>query len=66
MKKDSVYLQHILNSIWSIESYLTGITFLDFVKNEEKQDAVIRKIQVIGEASKKVSAGLKSRFPEVP
>ena len=61
-KDDSIYLEHILQSIQKIEDYTNGIEYLDFIKNEEKQDAVIRKIEIIGEASKKISKELKKNM----
>lgn len=65
-KDDSVYLEHILQSIAKIEDYANGIKYLDFIKNEEKQDAVIRKIEIIGEASKKISKKLKEKYATIP
>jgi uncharacterized protein with HEPN domain len=40
--------------------------YLDFIKNEEKQDAVIRKIEIIGEASKKISKELREKHSSIP
>lgn len=65
-KDDSIYLEHILQSIQKIEDYTNGIEYLEFIKNEEKQDAVIRKIEIIGEASKKISKELKEKYATIP
>ncbi len=65
-KDDSIYLEHILQSIQKIEDYTNGVNYLDFIKNEEKQDAVIRKIEIIGEASKKISKELKEIHSSIP
>lgn len=65
-KDDSIYIEHILQSIKKIEDYTNGVDFLDFIKNEEKQDAVIRKIEIIGEASKKISKELKEKHSFIP
>jgi uncharacterized protein with HEPN domain len=65
-KDDSIYLEHILQAIHKIEDYTNGMEYLDFIKNEEKQDAVIRKIEIIGEASKKISKELREKHSSIP
>ncbi len=65
-KDDSIYLEHILQAIQKIEDYTNGVDYLDFIKNEEKQDAVIRKIEIIGEASKKINKELKEKYSSIP
>jgi uncharacterized protein with HEPN domain len=65
-KDDSIYLEHILQAIQKIEDYTNGVEYLVFIKNEEKQDAVIRKIEIIGEASKKISKELKEKHSSIP
>ncbi len=52
MKKDETYLRHILDAINDVEKFTKGITKEVFVKNKEKQYAVIRALEVIGEATK--------------
>jgi uncharacterized protein with HEPN domain len=42
------------------------LTFEDFNSNELIQDAVIRNIEIIGEATKKISKDLKSQYREIP
>lgn len=67
MKKDySLYLQHIIESIGNIENYISKLSKLDFLKNREKQDAVIRKIEVIGEAVKNIPLSFRGKYPEIP
>lgn len=65
-KEDLIYLDHILNGIEKISEYMKDVQFAAFIKDEEKQDAVIRKIEVIGEATKKLSKELKETYPDVP
>ncbi len=66
MKNDQAYLEHILTSIEKIQSFVKGISKADFDQNPIIQDAIIRNIEVIGEASKKVSKQLTQAHPDIP
>ena len=48
------YLNHILESIARIECYVEGFDHVSFLNNELIQDAVIRNMEIIGEASRNV------------
>ena len=65
MKSDDLYLNHILEAIERIEAYTSAgaDAFRDDIKT---QDAVIRNLQVIGEAAKKVSLKTRAATPEIP
>ena len=66
MKRDiRVYLEDIVESIRKIEEYTNGITEIDFYNNPQIQDAVIRRLEIIGEAVKNIPDDLKERFPEI-
>jgi len=65
-RDDRLYLQHILEAISKIEEYLSGVNTPSFQESEMVQDAVIRQIQVIGEAAKRVSPELADSHPNVP
>ena len=53
MTKDpTIYLEHMLESIGLIEEYVSGLDLEKFLDNDEKQDAVLRRISIIGEAAK--------------
>lgn len=49
-----VYLEDILESAEMIGSYLSGLSEGSFYNSTEKQDAVLRRIQIIGEAAKHI------------
>lgn len=67
MKKDDlIYLDHILQSLSKVTEYVTGIDYQTFLADEEKQDAVIRKIEIAGEAAKRLSTELRKQFPALP
>ena len=60
MKKDPfIYLEHILESIESIESYIEKSTKARFLKSKQLQDSVIRRIEIIGEAVKNIPENIK-------
>lgn len=67
MKKpnDADRLRHILDAVKKIERYLDGIEPEEFILAEEKIDAVVRNIEVIGEAINGLSRDLKSKHPHV-
>ena len=67
MKTDqSAFLNHILDAIRKIEKYIQGIDEEAFKKNDLVQDGVIRQIEIIGEAVKRLSDDLTSQSPDVP
>lgn len=65
-KDDTIYLNHILDAISLIAKYLKGVSFEKFKKTHLIQDGVIRQIEIIGEATKNLSATLRVRYPLIP
>ena len=65
MKDDLLYLEHIRDAIDRIFQYTCG-GHEAFASSPMMQDAVIRQIEIIGEAAKRVPAYLKDRRPEIP
>ncbi len=61
-----LYLNDILESIEKIQEYVGGINTVDFFSSSEKQDAVIRRIEIIGEATGKIPLEIRQKYPEVP
>ncbi len=70
MKKDiSVFLEDILESIELIEKYAKGTTKEDFLEEDENlqmKDAIIRRLEIIGEAVKNIPDDFKDKHPDVP
>lgn len=66
MKDDRIYIEHILQSIERIESYISGQNHQSFSDDYMTQDAVVRQLEIIGETAKKVSKELRSANPQVP
>ncbi len=67
MKRDyKLYINDIKDCIKSIEGYMNGISELEFGKNKLLQDAVIRRFEIIGEASRNIPRALKEKNKRVP
>jgi len=67
MKKDyKLYLKDIAEAMKSIEQFVKGITFDDFVKDDKTTSAVIRKFEIIGEATKQIPDELRQKYPTIP
>lgn len=65
-KDDLVYLKHILDAIVKIEEYSEGMDFEDFEKNHLVQDGVTRQLEIIGEATKRLSSEFRDKNPSIP
>ena len=65
MKDDRVYLQHIREALQDIAAYC-GSDHGAFLDDRMRQDATLRKLEVIGQAVKNLSDNTKSRQPEIP
>lgn len=63
---DQLYLQDIFDSLLKIENYTNEISYEKFVSSDEKIDAVVRNLEVIGEAAKNVSSDIQKTIPEIP
>ena len=66
MDRDPVYLLDILRSARAIRSYVEGVSRDDFLENPQLQDSVIRRIEIMGEASGRLSAAFREEHPEIP
>lgn len=65
MREESVYLKHIRDAIAKIESYTAGGRGA-FFHDTMVQDAVVRNLEVIGEAVKHLSPDFRRRHPRIP
>lgn len=65
MKDDQVYLNHIWDAILKIESYIDK-GYDEFIEKSYLQDAVIRQLEIIGEATKNVSNDLRIKHSNIP
>jgi uncharacterized protein with HEPN domain len=65
-RDDSVYLKHFRDAISKIEGYTKKVSPFSFKRNTLIQDGVIRQIEIIGEAAKRLSGDLRARYPHIP
>lgn len=65
MMRDRVYLQHIVDAIVKIETYVQ-VGREEFLASSHWQDAVVRQLEIVGEASKRLSDDLRSRHDDIP
>jgi uncharacterized protein with HEPN domain len=67
MKKDPLILiNHILESISLINEYTQNQTISDFITRKETQDAVIRRLEIIGEATKNIPPDFTEKHQNIP
>lgn len=66
MKRDRVYLQHVDEAAGHIESFIGLMKKDDFIGDTLVQSAVIRQLEVIGEAVKNLSGGLRRKHKGIP
>ena len=67
MKKDPIiFIEHIIDSIKNIEQFMKNVKKEDFFKNKEKQSAVVRQIEIIGDAVKNLPEDFRNKHKDVP
>ena len=65
-RDEAVYLKHILDAISRIEEYVQGVEEPDFKQKYLVQDGVIRQLEIIGEAVKRISNEIRLRYQHIP
>lgn len=61
-----IYIEDIITAINKIEKYCNGITKADLMRNDLIEDAVVRNLEVIGEAVKKIPEEVRNRYMDIP
>lgn len=61
-----IRIQHILDAIAEVETYLDSVSYSDFLLNSEKRFATLKQIEIIGEACVRITSDLKHKHPEIP
>lgn len=66
MPRDPAYLADMIAAARLAVSYTAGRSELDFLDDRQLQDAVIRRLEIIGEAARRVSDQTRGQLPDVP
>ena len=66
MKDNNVYLKHILEAIQNIEEYISNSNFDVFGGDKKTVDAVVRELEIIGEAANNLDDKFKNNYPRIP
>jgi uncharacterized protein with HEPN domain len=61
----NIYLEDILECINKINQYISGLNFHGFSNDEKTIDAVIRNLEIIGEASRNIPNEIRNKHPEI-
>ncbi|WP_324736557.1 DUF86 domain-containing protein [Thermococcus sp. SY098] len=61
-----LFLQDMLESIERIEEYTEGYDFETFTKDRKTVDAVLRNLEIIGEAARHIPENIRIQHPEIP
>lgn len=61
-----MFIGHIIECLELLEGYIKGVTKKALEKYEKKTDAIIRRIEIIGETTKNLPKILKDNYPAIP
>jgi len=65
-EKYLIYLKDINKAIDSIKNFVEGMNFEQFKSDDKTSSAVIRKFEIIGEATKNLPNSVKDKYPQMP
>lgn len=63
--KDKAFIKHILEAIEDIGNSIQKLSFEEFKNSKDSKDACIRRLEIIGEAVKNISAEIKRKYPKI-
>ncbi len=66
LPEDKIRIQHILDEIEDILLFVKDLSFQDFRNDKKTVNAVIRSIEIIGEAANRITPNLKVENPDIP
>lgn len=61
----NLFFEDILEAIGSIKEYTQSMDYAEFLKDKRTRDAVVRNLEIIGEAAKNIPDEIKEKYPEV-
>jgi uncharacterized protein with HEPN domain len=67
MKRDyCVYPKDIFDSFNNARQFLEGLSYDDFIDDRKTISAVVRELEIVGEAAKQIPASFRKKYPEIP
>ncbi len=66
MRDYKIYLNDILAALESIEAFVQGMSFDEFRSDDKTASAVVRKFEIIGEATKQIPDRIRQQYPDIP
>lgn len=65
-RTDEDFISDIREALQRSTTYVAGMTYAEFVVDTKTQDAVIRNLEILGEATKNLSQERRAKYPAVP
>jgi uncharacterized protein with HEPN domain len=65
-RKDRDFLGDIKEAMENVIAYTEGLDFDGFMQDRKTQDAVVRNLEIIGEATKNLSQNIRRKYPNIP
>lgn len=67
MRRDyRVYLKDILQAFFNARQFLEGLTYEEFIADRKTTSAVVRELEIVGEATKQLPKSIRKKYPQVP
>jgi len=67
MKRDyRVYLRDILQAFRNASQFVKGLSYEKFITDRKTTSAVIRELEIAGEATKQLPASIRRKYPDIP
>jgi uncharacterized protein with HEPN domain len=66
MNRNILFLTHIIECIEKLEKITKDLNYGDYLQDWIKQDAILRNVEIIGEAISNIDDDLKLQYPDVP
>ncbi len=66
MRNHALYVSDMLTAIHSIEAFTVGMDFETFAADDKTTSAVVRKLEILGEAAKQIPLIIREKYPHLP
>jgi uncharacterized protein with HEPN domain len=60
------YIEDILNAVESIEEFILDMGFEEFIRDRKTNFAVVRSLEIMGEAAKNIPDSVREKYPDIP